>query len=55
MWFMEEQRSLSWCYTSLKQQEGHRMNGAQFAHRNSIYPENIIINGFHFPYPLNGT
>ncbi len=20
-----------------------------------IYPENIIINGFHFLYPLNGT
>ncbi len=44
------------CYTSRKdQQEGHRMNGADFGTSELIYPENIIINGFHFPYPLNGT
>ena len=31
------------------------MNGADFGTSELIYPENIIINGFHFPYPLNGT
>ena len=30
------------------------MNGADFGTSELIYPENIIINGFHFPYPLNG-
>lgn len=39
----------------LDQQEGHRMNGADFGTSELIYPENIIINGFHFPYPLNGA
>ena len=29
------------------------MNGADFGTSELIYPENIIINGFHFPYPLN--
>ena len=29
------------------------MNGADFDTSELIYPENIIINGFHFPYPLN--
>lgn len=24
-------------------------------HIGLIYPEYTIINGFHFPYPLNGT
>ena len=48
--------AFKWCYTSRKdQQEGHRMNGADFGTSELIYPENIIINGFHFPYPLNGT
>ena len=28
------------------------MNGADFGTSELIYPENIIINGFHFPYPL---
>ena len=37
------------------QQEGHRMNGADFGTSELIYSENIIINGFHFPYPLNGS
>lgn len=37
------------------QQEGYRMDGADFGTSELIYPENIIINGFHFPYPLNGT
>ena len=37
------------------QQEGYRMNGANFGTSELIYSENIIINGFHFPYPLNGT
>ena len=31
------------------------MNGADFGTSELIYSENIIINGFHFPYPLNGT
>lgn len=30
------------------------MNGADFGTSELIYSENIIINGFHFPYPLNG-
>ena len=29
------------------------MNGADFGTSELIYPENIIINGFHFLYPLN--
>ena len=29
------------------------MNGAYFGTPELIYPENIIINGFHFLYPLN--
>ena len=29
------------------------MNGADFGTSELIYPENIIINGIHFPYPLN--
>ena len=37
------------------QQEGYRMNGANFGTSELIYPEYTIINGFHFPYPLNGT
>ena len=31
------------------------MNGADFGTSELIYSENIIINGFHFPYPLNGS
>lgn len=32
------------------------MNGADFGTSELICPmEKIIINGFHFPYPLNGT
>lgn len=31
------------------------MNGADIGTSELIYPENIIINGFHFHYPLNGT
>ena len=31
------------------------MNGADFGTSELIYPEYTIINGFHFPYPLNGT
>ncbi len=31
------------------------MNGADFCTSELIYPEYTIINGFHFPYPLNGT
>lgn len=42
-------------YQSKNQQEGHRMNGADFGTSELIYSENIIINGFHFPYPLNGS
>ena len=38
------------------QQEGNRMDGADFGTSELICPmEKIIINGFHFPYPLNGT
>ena len=37
------------------QQEEYRMDGADFGTSELIYSENIIINGFHFPYPLNGT
>jgi hypothetical protein len=33
------------------QQEGHRMNGADFGTSELIYSENIIINGFHFSIP----
>ena len=29
------------------------MNGTDFGTSELIYPENIIINGFHFLYPLN--
>ncbi len=29
------------------------MNGADFGTSELIYSENIIINGFYFPYPLN--
>lgn len=42
-------------YQSKDQQEGHRMNGADSGTSELICPEKIIINGFHFPYPLNGT
>lgn len=37
------------------QQEGYRMNGANFGTSELICPTDTIINGFHFPYPLNGT
>lgn len=38
------------------QQEGNRMDGADFGTSELICPvEKIIINGFDFPYPLNGT
>ena len=33
----------------------YKDNAADFGTSELIYPENIIINGFHFPYPLNGT
>ena len=37
------------------QQEEYRMDGADFGTSELICPTDIIINGFHFPYPLNGT
>ena len=37
------------------QQEGYRMNGANFGTSELICPTDTIINGFHFPYPLNGS
>ena len=37
------------------QQEVHGINGADFGTSELIFPSNIIINGFHFPYPLNGS
>ena len=37
------------------QQEGYRMNGANFGTSELICPTDTIINGFHFPYPLIGT
>lgn len=36
-------------------QEVHGINGADFGTSELICPFNIIINGFHFPYPLNGS
>ena len=40
---------------SLGQQEGYRMDGADFGTSELICPTDTIINGFHFPYPLNGS
>lgn len=37
------------------QQEEYRMDGADFGTSGLICPTDIIINGFHLPYPLNGT
>ena len=36
------------------QQEGYRMDGADFG-TSELIRYFTIINGFHFPYPLNGT
>lgn len=36
-------------------QEVHGINGADFGTSELICPFNIIINGFHFPYSLNGS
>ena len=41
--------------TQKDQQEVHGINGADFGTSELIFPYNIIINGFHFPYPLNGS
>ena len=41
--------------TQKDQREVHRINGADFGTSERIYAFNIIINGFHFPYPLNGS
>ena len=41
--------------TQKDQREVHGINGADFGTSELICPFNIIINGFHFPYPLNGT
>lgn len=41
--------------TERDQREVQGISGADFGTSELIYPENIIINGFHFPYPLNGT
>ena len=41
--------------TQKDQREVHGINGADFGTSELIFPSNIIINGFHFPYPLNGT
>lgn len=37
------------------QQEGNGIDGAHLRTPELICPEQIIINGFHFPYPLIGT
>ena len=43
------------CTDRKGQQEEYRMDGADFGTSELICPTDIIINGFHFPYPLNGT
>ena len=42
-------------YQSKRSARRSQMNGADFGTSELIYSENIIINGFHFPYPLNGS
>ena len=42
-------------YTHLDVYKRQGINGADFGTSELICPYNIIINGFHFPYPLNGT
>ena len=37
------------------QREVKGINGASFGTSELICPFNIIINGFHFPYPLIGS
>ena len=41
--------------TERDQREVQGISGADFGTSELICPFNIIINGFHFPYPLNGT
>ena len=41
-------------FTEKVKQEGSRMDGADFGTSELICPFSIIINGFSFPYPLNG-
>ena len=41
--------------TKKDQREVQWADGADFGTSELICPYNIIINGFHFPYPLNGT
>ena len=41
--------------TERDQREVQGISGADFGTSELIYPEYTIINGFHFPYPLNGT
>ena len=56
MWFMEERQIHAMeLVTQKDQREVHGINGADFGTSELICPFNIIINGFHFPYPLNGS
>ena len=41
--------------TERDQREVQGISGADFGTSELICPINTIINGFHFPYPLNGT
>ena len=41
--------------TERDQREVQGISGADFGTSELICPINMIINGFHFPYPLNGT
>ena len=42
-------------FTERDQREVQGISGADFGTSELICPINMIINGFHFPYPLNGT